>query len=110
VVILEQITIEGFRGFSKKAVFDFGSHATIFGGPNGSGKTSVFDALEWAILGRVARLAGTRDFVMAGSVERNVFSSNAIVTATFSTQAGKLVLHKSSDSHRALLSGNPIRW
>lgn len=110
MVVLEQITIEGFRGFCKKVVFDFASHATILGGPNGSGKTSVFDALEWAVLGRVARLAGTRDFVLAGNVERNVFSSNSTVTATFSTEAGKLELHKSSDSHRALLSGNPVRF
>lgn len=51
-----KLEISGFRGFSQRANFDLDASAVILVGANGQGKTSFFDAILWAITGRVPRL------------------------------------------------------
>lgn len=55
---LTKLTVEGFRGFRDRLVFDFDASAVLITGPNGTGKTSIFDALLWILVGDVARLSG----------------------------------------------------
>lgn len=54
---LKSIAIENFRAYRTKKVFELGSAVTILYGPNGFGKTSFFDALDFAVTGGVGRLA-----------------------------------------------------
>ena len=42
------LTLHNFKGF-KDTVISFEKPRTILGGPNGYGKTSIFDALELQI-------------------------------------------------------------
>lgn len=53
---LLSLEIAGFRGFAAKQAFDLDADAVIVVGANGNGKTSLFDAVLWAITGRVPRL------------------------------------------------------
>lgn len=53
---LGSITISGFRGFSETHALDLSADVILVHGPNGTGKTSLFDAVLWAITGKVARL------------------------------------------------------
>src|SRR6185295_11376791 len=55
VVSLE---IEGFRGFATHQALDLDADAVVVVGANGNGKTSLFDAVLWAISGNVPRLGG----------------------------------------------------
>ena len=57
---LKSLTVEAFRGFSDAAAFDLDASTIIFTGPNGTGKTSVFDAFQWVMLGSIKRLEGLR--------------------------------------------------
>ena len=57
---LRGLTIDSFRGFRDPATFDLDASTVIFTGPNGTGKTSVFDALQWVMLGSIERLEGLR--------------------------------------------------
>lgn len=57
---LLSLEIAGFRGFATKREFDLDADAVVVVGANGNGKTSLFDAVLWAISGRVPRL-GTED-------------------------------------------------
>jgi len=57
---MRSLTIESFRGFRDSASFDLDASAIIFTGPNGTGKTSVFDALQWVLLGSIKRLEALR--------------------------------------------------
>ena len=43
-----------------QAAFDLDASTIIFTGPNGTGKTSVFDAFQWVMLGSIKRLEGLR--------------------------------------------------
>jgi len=53
---LLSLEVSGFRGFAGKQFFDLDADAIIVVGANGNGKTSLFDAILWALSGRVLRL------------------------------------------------------
>lgn len=53
---LLSLELAGFRGFATKQTFDLDADAVIVVGANGNGKTSLFDAVLWAIAGRIPRL------------------------------------------------------
>lgn len=55
-VRLAQITIENFRAYRRAQTFDFGRDITVLYGPNGFGKTSFFDAIDFAATGSIGRL------------------------------------------------------
>jgi len=54
---LIRVEIDYFRGYSQKRIFELesGSDLSILAGANGLGKTSFFDAVEWAFSGRLFR-------------------------------------------------------
>ncbi|MCD6471793.1 AAA family ATPase [Candidatus Aerophobetes bacterium] len=53
---LKEITIENFRGIGSKVLLNLDADIAVIYGPNGTGKTSIFDAIEWTITGQVERL------------------------------------------------------
>ena len=53
---LSSVEISGFRAFGGSARFDLKGDIVLVVGVNGQGKTSLFDAVHWAITGQVARL------------------------------------------------------
>ncbi|MCH8998260.1 MAG: AAA family ATPase [Proteobacteria bacterium] len=55
------MVIEGFRGFVDRVEIDLAADVIIIYGPNGVGKTSLLDAVLWAITGRIDRFAGKGD-------------------------------------------------
>ena len=61
---LLSLEVAGFRGFATKQTFDLDADAVIVVGANGNGKTSLFDAVLWAITGRIPRL-GKDDSLLA---------------------------------------------
>jgi len=54
------LEVEGFRGFHRLVRFDLNASALIVHGPNGTGKTSFFDALQWLLIGDLPRLRSLR--------------------------------------------------
>lgn len=55
---LHSITLGNTRRFADNVRIDFGPGATILLAPNGTGKTTVFEAIELALTGTIARLTG----------------------------------------------------
>ena len=49
------LSLHNFKGF-KEATIPFSNIRTILGGPNGYGKTSIFDALELLFTGKIQRM------------------------------------------------------
>lgn len=60
---IDKVSIENFRGFKKETVFKFDNNynAIIVSGMNGIGKTSLYDAIEWAFTGELIRYSESGD-------------------------------------------------
>lgn len=54
---LAYVEVCGFRGFREKVRVDFGSGFTVITGRNGVGKSTLCDAVEFAITGSIAKYA-----------------------------------------------------
>lgn len=59
-VRLRELTVGPFRGFRISEPFDLQNRLVLFYGPNGSGKTSLCEALEYALLGSVGEAEAKR--------------------------------------------------
>ncbi|MFD6442537.1 AAA family ATPase, partial [Peribacillus sp. NPDC060186] len=59
---IKSITIQAFRGFCDKVTFNLqDANVLLLYGPNGHGKTSVYDAIEWALTGEIYRFSTAND-------------------------------------------------
>lgn len=56
MTFLKKITLSNIRRFAADVTVPVSSQATIFLAPNGTGKTALFEAIELALTGTVARL------------------------------------------------------
>lgn len=54
---LDFVEICGFRGFREKLRVEFGPGFTVITGRNGVGKSTIFDAIEFALTGSIAKYA-----------------------------------------------------
>ena len=52
---IESIAMSGFRGFAETETVTFGRNFTIITGRNGTGKSSICDAIEFALTGEIDR-------------------------------------------------------
>lgn len=59
-VYLEKLKIKGFRSYKSETdvTFSAGPGLTVIVGPNGLGKSTLFDAIEWGLTGELRRLNG----------------------------------------------------
>lgn len=58
---LESVTVKNFRAYRKAQTFALGSDVTVLYGANGFGKTSLFDAFDFAATGEIGRLKSHGD-------------------------------------------------
>ena len=54
------ISIEAFRAYRKRQEFDLDADLVVLYGPNGLGKTSFFDAIDYVCTGRIGRFCSHR--------------------------------------------------
>jgi hypothetical protein len=52
---IQQLKIRGFRGFNEEQTVDLSDPIAVFEGPNGSGKTSLGEAIEWLLYGKTLK-------------------------------------------------------
>jgi chromosome segregation protein len=57
---LAYVDICGFRGYQKRVCFQFADGFTIVDGRNGVGKSTVFDAVEFALTGTISKYQDAR--------------------------------------------------
>ncbi|EJC1073731.1 hypothetical protein KW536_21460 [Vibrio fluvialis] len=70
---LNNLTLGPFRGFRTPEPFDLSKQITLFYGPNGSGKTSLCEGLEYALLGEVEEAGSKR--IAANTYLKNVIEN-----------------------------------
>ncbi|MBD3285013.1 AAA family ATPase [candidate division WOR-3 bacterium] len=87
-MLLKEIEIVNFRGFSKKTKINLDSKLVIIQGPNGHGKTSLAEAIEWLFFGMTKRrISGEKNSMMEykGSFG-NVHSAEEIIEVSAEVQ------------------------
>ena len=68
---IEKIRMRNFRGFLGEKNIDFeDTPFVLLSAPNGSGKTSVIDAIEWCLTGNIGRLKEAYDNRSTNNTER----------------------------------------
>ncbi len=58
---LESVDIKNFRAYRKQQSFSIGADVTVLYGPNGFGKTSFYDAIDFAFTGDIGRIDSTSE-------------------------------------------------
>ena len=53
---IEKILIKNFKNIKGSRIIDFQESVTLFVGPNGFGKTTIFDAIELSLTGKIRRI------------------------------------------------------
>ncbi|HIF5672879.1 TPA: AAA family ATPase [Vibrio parahaemolyticus] len=112
---LGRMRIDNFKSFVEPVYFDFsGSDLILFDGPNGFGKTTIFDAIELCFTGEISRIKKTddktkNDHILKGdnskatSVKLEILDGvetllviEVVIPANISGDAGKVANYKSS--------------
>ncbi|MGQ0571268.1 MAG: chromosome segregation protein SMC [Armatimonadota bacterium] len=91
---LRRLELIGFKTFVDRTELEFHPGITAIVGPNGTGKSNIFDGVRWALGETNARLLrGARmdDVIFSGSATRRA-QSLATVALTFDNSAGLLPL------------------
>lgn len=103
-VRLQALTISNFRGFNRPVRLNFDASAVLFHGPNGSGKTSVFDALQWLLTDDLPRLGEYRlrkaDLYLTNAFADGNFAS---VEALFDSPTGSIRATRRGDGRGSVL-------
>ena len=55
---IKNVTIEGFKAFTKRQSFELDGRHVFYFGENGLGKTSVVEAIRWCLFGLASRQGG----------------------------------------------------
>jgi len=99
VTRINSIEIENFRGFASKEVFDLDKPKVLIYGPNGSGKTSFCEALEYSLLGYLSEADAKRiDVKQYITNVHTVKSSQPVITGT-NAKGEKIDIKVSPDSY-----------
>jgi chromosome segregation ATPase len=96
---INSIEIENFRGFASKEVFDLDKPKVLVYGPNGSGKTSFCEALEYSLLGYLSEADAKRIDVKQYITNLHTAKSSQPVLTGTNSKGEKIDIKVSPDSY-----------
>jgi len=104
---IEAITIKNFRAYRKPQTFSLGSDVTVLYGPNGFGKTSFFDAVDFAVTGEIGRVksSGEAHFKKTAQHLDSKSEESSVSLSFWCNGALRKVTRAVSDRKQALLDG-----
>jgi len=79
MIRIKKLLIYNFKGVKKQIIVDFqkfGNHNQILSGPNGFGKTTIFEALELCITGKFDRVQAFKDVQLKTKGRNKPFFQN----------------------------------
>jgi exonuclease SbcC len=106
-VSLDKVKIQNFRAYRRPQSFTIGADVTVLYGPNGFGKTSFFDAIDFAVTGGIGRLTSSNDVGFAKTAQHlDCGSEESIVSLSFTrNDATRMLTRSVRDRKQPLLDG-----
>jgi exonuclease SbcC len=107
-VRLDTVVIKDFRAYRKSQTFNLGADVTVLYGPNGFGKTSFFDAIDFAATGEIGRLKSTGDAHFKKTAKHlDSKAEDSSVSLSFTANgATRKIMRRVSDRKQAMLDGH----
>mgnify|MGYP003296978269 CR=1 FL=1 len=75
-IVINKIFLDNYKLF-ENFTLDFKNGLNIFDGPNGYGKTSIFDAIEFLITGSISRIQESEVIAANLSYSKNCLANDA---------------------------------
>lgn len=90
---ISDLTIEGFRGINNTVNIDLEGNAAVLFGPNGVGKSSMMQAIEWCLFGGlISAIVGPAEFKKEDAIVNSFHpQEKAIVEVILQSQKGRKV-------------------
>lgn len=98
---ISKLTVAGFRSFTKRTEFDLDADVVLLSGPNGTGKTSLVDAVMWGLFGHIPRLT-KKDEAVISAYSKDGTARVGITLRMVDAQA--IVINRGFDGQRMTLS------
>lgn len=92
---IKKILLYNFKNFKEKTVIDFNEDVTFLVGPNGFGKTTIFDAIEIGLTGVLSRVKSKENITPENTIYNKPFFQNDINQPVII----KIWLEKSKDNN-----------
>jgi hypothetical protein len=112
---LKHVRISDFRGYGRDFELPLAPRGSVIllSGPNGLGKTSFFEAIEWALTGQIERLERLSDSSKLELIRKAPGVQECEVALTFKLPEGgndNIVERKSTRSRgqRTVVTGTPL--
>src|ERR1700687_2144813 len=81
------VEVQGFRGFKDRARFDLPPGFAVITGRNGVGKSTVLDAIEFALTGTINKFHGVTN-ARGGGLDEHIWWVGAGMPATHFVKIG----------------------
>lgn len=94
---LTKVEVEHFRGFSDKHTFEFKNPYTFVYGPNGTGKSSLCEALEYGLLASIHEADSKR--IPVADYIRNATSKKSVKPVLYGDTAKEKGIEVKADPH-----------
>lgn len=106
--VLRSISIQNFRAYRTQKEFPLGSAVTVLYGPNGFGKTSFFDAVDFVVTGGVHRFPKGASAFTKAAKNLDCGDEPTTVSLTFERD-GKThkIVRDLAEPNKATLDGEP---
>jgi DNA repair exonuclease SbcCD ATPase subunit len=102
MIWLRELSIQAFRGVSDRIVLNLAAPVTLIYAPNGSGKTTICEAVEWLLTGAVKRLESATDIRCRFSSA----STPTVVSATLEVGGDPIALERKGGGCRWRVGNN----
>ncbi len=106
--ILRSISIQNFRAYRAPKEFPLGSAVTVLYGPNGFGKTSFFDAVDFVVTGGVHRFPKGAPAFTKAAKHLDCGDEPTTVSLTFERDGkSHTIVRDLAEPNKAMLDGQP---
>ncbi len=110
---IKSITLRRFRGYLEEQNIPFGPNLTILWGPNGFGKSTILDGVEWLLRGQLHRYRGTEEARSTDFIKHIDSSEEPSTEVLFEDEGHPLVLRRdrlSKEKSELLVATAPPQW